>query len=118
MEKVIVKVIVKEMPTKDGKRKFKVYSCLTCKEAWFDMRFAGNAEAPTKSGTIIELIEGVNFFMDFKKDKETGKFILDSEGQKIPMMVVFDEFKVIPKEEAPKELTATKKVFDDYKKYF
>lgn len=117
MEKVIVKVIIKELLTKDGKRKFKTYSCLTCKQAWFDMRIVGKAEAPTKSGMIIELIEGVNFFMDFKKD-ENERFILDKDGNKIPVLVVFDTYTEVAKEKAPVELTTTKKVFDDYKKYF
>lgn len=118
IDKIVVKVIIKEMNTKDGKRKFNTYSCMTCKEAWFDMRFVGESKAPTKSGTIIKLIEGVNFFMDFKKNSDTDKYILDKDGNKIPVIVVFGKYDEVAKEEAPEVLTATKKVFDDYKKYF
>ena len=102
-KQIIVKIIVKEI--KKGKQKFNVYSGLTALGNWFDIAFGDEKIIrPTKTTTFI--IKPENWFTAFKKNKDTGEYILNKEGQRIKKLVIMglDEELTVDDERYPESL--------------
>ena len=81
---IIVKIILKEI--KKGKQKFTIYSGVTALGNWFDLTFGAKVVKPTKTTAFI--IKADNWFTAWKKNQETGEYILNKSGQRIKKLVL------------------------------